>query len=136
MKARVLALCTTIAASLLAGCTDGPDRPPLALPATDQFRPGVCRDIADPVLALGHLTYDRAGATKLPTGDYPFLAEQGGKLLAARDRADAPTQDRLTAVLTAIGFVRLRTGKAYDPHLMTDLETARAALQAECVRPG
>jgi hypothetical protein len=141
MKARVLALSLTIAALAgsaglagLAGCTaDRPGRPPLTLPATDQFKTGVCRDSADPILALGKLTYDRAGAKTLPAGDYPFLVEQGEKLLAVRDRAEPAVVERMNAVLAAIGFVRIRTGKTYDPQLMVDLETARAALQSECV---
>jgi len=112
MKARAFAVSLTIAAlapaSLLAGCgADNPARPKLTLPAADSFRAGACRDAADPILALGRLTYDRA---------------------------DATVQERMNDVLAAIGFVRIRTGKTYDPRLMTDLETARAALQTECVR--
>jgi hypothetical protein len=139
MKARAFAVSLTIAAlvpaSLLAGCgADNPARPKLTLPAADSFRAGACRDAADPILALGRLTYDRAGRKTLPAGDYPFLVEQGEKLLAVRDRADATVQERMNDVLAAIGFVRIRTGKTYDSRLMTDLETARAALQTECVR--
>jgi hypothetical protein len=139
MKARALAVSLTIAAlapaSLLAGCgADHPARPKLALPAADSCRAGACRDAADPILALGKLTYDRAGKKTLPAGDYTFLVEQGEKLLAVRERADATVQERMNDVLAAIGFVRIRTGKTYDPRLMTDLETARAALQTECVR--
>jgi hypothetical protein len=47
---------------------------------------------------------------------------------------DSPKQAlsaHIDAVLTAIGFVRLRPGKAYDPQLLRDLEGARAA----CSRP-
>jgi hypothetical protein len=144
MKARVLAVSLTItalaAAAGLAGLAacgaDKPDRPPLVLPAAGDFKGGVCRDAADPILALGKLTYDRAGAKKLPAADYPFLVQQNDKLIAVRDRAEPAVKDRLNAVLQAIGFVRIRPGKAYDPQLMTDLETARAALQSECVDQG
>ena len=138
MKARAFAVSLTIAAlapaSLLAGCGADNPRPKLTLPAADAFRAGACRDAADPILALGKLTYDRAGKKTLPAGDYTILVEQGEKLLAVRDRADATVQERMNDVLAAIGFVRIRTGKTYDPRLMTDLETARAALQTECVR--
>jgi hypothetical protein len=137
MKARAFAVSLTIAAlapaSLLAGCGADNPRPKLTLPAADSFRAGACRDAADPILALGKLTYDRAGKKTLPAGDYTFLVEQGEKLLAVRERADATVQERMNDVLAAIGFVRIRTGKTYDPRLMTDLETARAALQTECV---
>src|SRR3954453_13515947 len=86
MKARAFAVSLTIAAlapaSLLAGCgADNPARPKLTLPAADSFRAGACRDAADPILALGKLTYDRAGKKALPAEDYTFLVEQGEKLL-------------------------------------------------------
>jgi hypothetical protein len=141
MKARVLTVFLTIVAFAgaagVAGCTaDKPGRPPLALPAADSFKPGVCRDAADPILALGKLTYDRAGAKKLAASDYAFLVEQGERLLAVRERAEPALQERMNGVLAAIGFVRIRPGKVYDPQLMTDLETARAALQSECVKQG
>jgi hypothetical protein len=144
MKARVLAVSLTLTALAtgagLAGLSacgdDRPDRPPLMLPAASDFKTGVCRDAADPILALGELTYDRAGAKKLPAGDYAFLVQQNDKLVAVRDRAEPAVRDRMNAVLQAIGFLRIRPGKAYDPHLMTDLETARAALQSECVGQG
>ena len=144
MKARVLTVSLILAAlagaagltGLVACGADGSDRPPLKLPAADSFRPGACRDAADPVLALGKLTYDRAGAKTLPAGDYPFLVEQTDKLLAVKERAEPPVLERVNALLTSIGFVRIRPGKAYDPQLMIDLENTRAALQAECVRQG
>jgi hypothetical protein len=144
MRVRVLAVSLTIAALAgsaamagLAGCdADKPGRAPLVLPAADDFRPGACRDAADPILALGRLTYDRDGAGKLPAGDYPFLVEQNDKLIAVRDRAQPAVRDRMSTVLMAIGFVRIRPGKAYDPQLMTDLETARAALQSQCTGQG
>jgi hypothetical protein len=142
MKARVLTVSLILAALAGAAGVTGlvacgaDDRPPLKLPAADSFRPGACRDAADPVRALGKLTYDRTGAKSLPAGDYPFLVEQSDKLLAVRDRAEPAVLERVNAVLTSIGFVRLRPGKAYDPQLMTDLENTRAALQDECVRQG
>jgi len=144
MKVRVLAVCLTITALAgsaavagLAACgADQPGRAPLVLPAASDFTPGTCRDAADPILALGKLTYDRAGATTLPAGDYPFLAQQNDKLVPVRDHAEPAVRDHLNAVLTAIGFVRIRPGKAYNPQLITDLEAARAALQSACVKQG
>jgi hypothetical protein len=144
MKARVLTVSLILAAlagaagvtGLVACGADGSDRPPLTLPAADSFRPGACRDAADPVLALGRFSYDRAGAKTLPASDYAFLVEQVDKLLAVKERAEPAVLERVNALLTAIGFVRIRPGKAYDPRLMTDLEDTRAALQDECVRQG
>lgn len=129
-----------VAVSLLgagaAACTrDRPARPPLTLPAADRFRPGACADAADPVLALGRFTYDRAGADRLPRADYPFLAEQSRRLVAVRDatQTDPAVRDRLVTLLISLGFVRVRPGAAYDPTLLSDLETARAAVQDTCV---
>jgi hypothetical protein len=145
MKARILAISLTTAAlatgagtAALTACNPNPpDRPPLMLPATTAFTPGTCRDAADPILTLGEYTYNRAGATKLPATDYTFLIEQNNKLVTIRDNAEPTTiRDHMNAVLTAIGFVRLRPGKAYHPQLITDLETARAALQTQCVNQG
>jgi hypothetical protein len=143
MKPRVLVVSLTILAAAAAGAagiaaagSDPPRRAPLTLPAADSFRTGPCRDAAEPILALGRLTYDRDGATKLPATDYPFLKEQADKLAAVRDRAEPALQERFAAVLTAIGFVRIRPGAAYDPQLIEDLESARASLQNTCVTQG
>jgi hypothetical protein len=138
MKARASAVLLIIAALAAgpAGCgADPPRRAPLTLPAADSFQPGACRDAADPILALGRLTYDRDGVKSLSAGDYTILVEQGEKLIGVRDRTEPALRERVNAVLSAIGFVRIRPGKAYDPQLMKDLETARAALQSACVRP-
>jgi hypothetical protein len=143
MKARVLVVSLTMLAAAAAGAagiaacgSDGPQRAPLALPAAESFRAGPCRDAADPILALGRLTYDRDGATALSAGDYQILVEQAQKLVAVRDRAEPALQEPMTAVLTAIGFVRIRPGRTYDPQLMKDLEAARANLQNTCVDQG
>jgi hypothetical protein len=143
MRPRLLAVALTILATAAAGAagiaacgSDAPERAPLTLPAADSFRTGPCRDAADPILALGKLTYDRDGAPSLQASDYQVLVEQAQKLLAVRDRAEPAMQERIQAVLTAIGFVRIRPGKTYDPQLMKDLESARATLQGTCVDQG
>jgi predicted small lipoprotein YifL len=138
MRTRALAVAVLVAAVgvLAAGCgDDGPRRPPLTLPTADRFADGACADAAGPVLALGRFTYDRDGAAALPAADYPFLREQSEKLAAVRNRAEPPVRDRVTAVLSSIGFIRVRPGKAYDPQLVRDLEVARADLQKTCLRP-
>jgi hypothetical protein len=130
---RVLAsaLAAAAIAVFAAGC--GAGRPPLSLPAADSFRAGTCRQAADPVLALGRFAYDRDGAKSLAEADYTLLVDQGNKLLALRDKAEPDISRRISAVLTSIGFVRIRPGTSYDPQLLRDLEAARLQLQNACL---
>jgi hypothetical protein len=121
------------AVAIGAAVTGGPRRPPLKLPAASAFPEGTCRDAADAVLALGRFTYDNAGAKRLPAASYPFLKQRSEQLAAVREGAEQALSGRIDAVLTAIGFLRLRPGKAYDPQLLRDLETTRADLQQTCV---
>ncbi|GAA1038779.1 hypothetical protein GCM10009557_55740 [Virgisporangium ochraceum] len=63
-------------------------------------------------------------------------AVTGGGTPTATPSADPAQQalsPRIDPVLTAIGFLRLRPGRAYDPALLRDLEDARSALQRACV---
>ena len=139
MRTRVLislAVATVAAAAAVAVgvvVTDGPGRPPLKLPAASAFSAGTCQDAADAVLALGRFTYDNADASRLPADSYPFLKQRAEQLAAVREGAEQALSGRIDAVLTAIGFLRLRPGKAYDPQLLRDLETTRADLQQTCV---
>jgi hypothetical protein len=128
-----LAVAAITAVAVGAAVTGGPRRPPLRLPAASAFPEGTCRDAADAVLALGRFTYDHAGASRLPADAYPFLRQRAEQLAAVREGAGQALSGRIDAVLTAIGFVRLRPGKAYDPQLLRDLETTRADLQQTCV---
>jgi hypothetical protein len=156
MKVRTVALALTLVAAVVvvaAAATGGAHRPPLRLPAASAFPDGPCRDVAGPVLALARFTYEHEGEAGLPASAYPFLRQRGEELVmtrkalsgsggsgsggagqqGARDSAEQALSARIDAVLTAIGFVRLRPGRAYDPQLLRDLETARAALQKTCV---
>ena len=128
-----LAVATVAAVAVGAAVTDGPRRPPLRLPAASAFPTGTCRDAADAVLALGRFTYENEGASRLPADSYPFLRQRAEHLAAVREGAEQALSGRIDAVLTAIGFLRLRPGKAYDPQLLRDLETTRADLQQTCV---
>jgi hypothetical protein len=113
-------------------------RPPLVLPAADAFRPGVCRDAAGPISALGRFSHRRALAKRLTDGDRAELATQSGLLVPLRDRvqpaAEPMLADQMVTLLAAIGFVRIRTGPTYDPQLLRDMETARVAVQSTCTR--
>jgi hypothetical protein len=70
-----------------------------------------------------------AGAVAPSTADPPRGTGAG----AAPDPRQQALSPRIDAVLVAIGFMRLRPGKAYDPALLRDLEAARADLQGACV---
>jgi hypothetical protein len=129
-----LLILATLGALTAAGCSSGGgtgNRPPLQLPQASQFKSGTCSTIADPVLALGRFTYERSGAM-LTADDRAKLVVEGEKLVAAK--ADAPQElgDQMMEVLMSIGYVRIRTGKAYDPKLLADVEAARAKLQTAC----
>jgi hypothetical protein len=124
-----------LAAGPLAACGTGsrqPARPPLSLPAADTFHAGTCRRAAGAILALGGFSYAHDGAKRLTDADRAELSTQGNQLAPLRDSAEPPVAQRLGAVLTAIGFVRIRTGPTYDPSLLRDLEAARTSLQAAC----
>ena len=132
MAAAVLA--AVAGAASVAGCTGDSgtgDRAPLALPAASAFKAGTCATIADPVLALGRFTYDKAGK-KLSVDDRAAMVAEGEKLRVARDSAEKPIADQISALLMNIGFVRVRVGDTYDPKLLVDVETARTSLQSTC----
>ncbi|HET6213229.1 MAG TPA: lipoprotein [Micromonosporaceae bacterium] len=127
-------LLTAVIALSVAGCSahgGTANRPALHLPDPSAFTSGTCSTIADPVLALGHFTYDKATA-RLTDADRAELVVQGEKLKAARESAEPALADQMMDVLMHIGFVRIRPGKAYDPQLLADVETARQRLQGMC----
>jgi hypothetical protein len=129
----VAALCALAAAGCSAKTGGGTaNRPPLQLPDASTFKTGTCATIADPVLALGRFTYENAGATKLTDEHRAELVVQGQKLVDVKDSASPEMQEMMMDVLMHIGYVRIRTGKTYDPQLLTDVETARQKLQTSC----
>lgn len=123
------ALCALAACSSSPGT---PDRAPLSLPDAAAFKSGTCSTIADPVLALGRFTYDKADATSLTDADRAELVVQGEKLKAAREMAEPALADQMMNVLMSIGFVRIRVGAMYDPQLLSDVEAKRMVLQTTC----
>ena len=124
-------------AAFSAACSDDRsgtrDRAPLTQPAPERFASGACRDAADPILALGRFTYTHEGAKTLGKAEYAELTAQGEKLIPVRERAEPAVADKISAVLTSIGYIRVRPGKSFDPALLRDLETARTQLQNACV---
>jgi hypothetical protein len=136
---RVAALLLAVFA--LAGCSaggamagKGKDRPPLSLPAADSFKAGTCRDAADPILALGKFSYDHADATQLTVAERAQLVDHGNKLVALRETADPAVAERMSELLTSIGFVRIKVGTTYEPRFLQDLESARMKLQTACTQ--
>jgi hypothetical protein len=136
---RVAAL--LLVAFALAGCSaggamagKGKDRAPLTLPAADSFKTGTCREAADPILALGKFSYDHADATQLSVAERAELVDNGNKLLALRDKADPAVAERMSELLTSIGFVRIKVGTTYEPRFLQDMEAARMKLQNACTQ--
>jgi predicted small lipoprotein YifL len=127
------ALAAALAATLAACGTDAPRRGPLVLPLASTFKMGTCHDVADPVLALGAFAYRYDGAKSLPTAERRRLADTSSRLVALRADADPGLANRLTDLLTSLGFVRLRTGKTYDPQLLRDMDMARVQVQEVCI---
>jgi hypothetical protein len=127
---RILALSTVV---VLAACgAPGKPRPPLGLPIASTFKAGTCHDAAEQVLALGAFAYRRDGAKTLTTDDRAQLARASTRLAALRTASDRMLDARLGDLLTAIGFVRLRVGKTYDPQLLRDMENERLRVQELC----
>lgn len=129
----VAGLATT--GSLLARNHPGP--PPEALPAAAAFRPGTCRVLAEPVLAIARL--DRTLATAdaaLPAGR-ATLADEQRKLIAARPMTEPGLRGPLDALVTSIGFVRLRADShSYAPAVWREADTRRRVVQQLCVGHG
>ena len=133
------ALVTTLAALLVLGtaaCSNAEAaRKPEKLPAAADFQPGPCRAAAQSVLEIAKIAARNDGAKSLSQPDRATLANRQRELLVLTPTADATLGPRLTALTTAIGFVRLRSdSKTYEPALLTDLNTARRAVQSTCVR--
>lgn len=128
--AAVLAL--TVAASA-AACGGGtPSAPAFARPSVDQFRTGTCRDAAPTILAIGDLGLRLRSSTSVPAGDRQTLVAEQKRLQALRTSEELA--DPVRALVTAIGFVRIRIdGNTYDPRLMSALVAEQQRLVASCV---
>lgn len=141
MRNRSLAIVVSLVVSLVAvaglaaGCGNDRDkgRAPLWLPAAGSFKQGNCAAAAEPVLALGEFAYRRQDAARLSDGDREVLRVNSDKLDAARKGAEPAVAAKVDDVQAAVGFMRLRTGKSYEPKLLRDMESARVVLQTACV---
>jgi hypothetical protein len=127
---RWILLVPLAALALTAGCGD--KRPPLKQPSADSFKTGTCRDAADAVLALGKFAYDNDGKKSLTVADRDKLRDQANKLIVLRSAAEAPLDQQLQDLITAVGFVRLRVEPTYDPQLLKDMGAAQNTVQKTC----
>jgi hypothetical protein len=148
LRAAALVLCLGPVACT-AGCSaaDAGSPAPEKLPAAADFRPGLCRSGAEPILELARIAARNDGARTVSAKDRTALGDRQRELLAlgadpasadpaSADAASADTALRapLTDLTTAIGFVRIRLdGKTYEPMLLRDMDAARRALQSRCL---
>jgi hypothetical protein len=137
-------LSTTAAAGLLlatvAACSPGDStvdaagKTPEKLPATSEFRDGTCRAAAEPILELARLAARNERAKAIPIEDRTALTARQQELLRLAPTASADVRAPLTALTTAIGFVRIRQDtRTYEPTLLRDMDAARRQLQRDCV---
>jgi len=138
LRAAALVLCLGPVACT-AGCSaaDAGSPAPEKLPAAADFRPGLCRSGAEPILELARIAARNDGARTVSAKDRTALGDRQRELLALGAdpaSADAALRAPLTDLTTAIGFVRIRLdGKTYEPMLLRDMDAARRALQSRCL---
>jgi hypothetical protein len=134
-RSLAFALSLVAVAAFAVGCgADKKDtRAPLWLPAAGSFKAGTCRNAAEAVLALGEFAYRHQDAKRLSDADREQLRVNSDKLDTAGKGAESAVAGKVDSVQAAVGFMRLRTGKSYDPALLRDMENARVALQTLCV---
>lgn len=89
--------------------------------------------VEDSAAAAGDGTVGEQAVGEQANSEQAVRGQPVGEQPDAGDGLEQALSRRLQAVLTAIGFVRLRPGKAYDPQLLRDLERARAELQQTCL---
>jgi hypothetical protein len=132
----VLATAGSVLAAREARPAHRPAAPPVpaeVLPPAAAFRPGTCRTIAEPVLAIARLHPTLATATTVSPTDRTRLAGEQRKLIAARAAAEPDLGTPLDGLVTSIGFVRLRADThSYDPALWHEADARRRAVQQLC----
>ena len=103
------------------------------LPEPTAFRAGTCRTIAEPLLAVARLEPALAGAREVPAADLGRVAAAQKRLLAAHPRAEADVAVPLRDLVTALGYVRLRSdSRSYDPAVWREADLRRRAVQGLC----
>jgi hypothetical protein len=106
----------------------------------EHLAPGVCRSLADPLRALGELTWryrdggDGRGG-RLPAEQRRQLRPWSEQLMAARAAtqvADPILAARLDSLIAAVGAVRLLATGASDGPLLIAIDADRLAVLARC----
>lgn len=119
-----------LAGLLSAGCSgdDGPDQP-----GPEAFAAGTCRQLADPVLALGR-DLRKLGDSKAPPMDVRNrIRDEQKKVRDVLPSAPADLMPVVQDLVTAVGVVRLSSDtNSYEPSLSTKALAAYDALVARC----
>jgi hypothetical protein len=131
LLAAACALAVSACSSSGSGTSTAADRP-LQLPAASAFKTGTCATIAEPVLAIGRFTHEKAKATELTMADRAVLVARGEEVKSALQGADQALADQMLNMLISIGFVRIQIGSTYKPELLAEVENQRTQLQTMC----
>jgi hypothetical protein len=103
------------------------------LPDPNAFRPGSCRSVAEPVIALARMDPHLRSARTVSASQRAELSHQQKVLQAARAGAEPTVADSLDHLVDAIGWIRLRSDTGtYDPRLWRDVNDRRHDLQRTC----
>lgn len=106
-------------------------------PAVEDFTVGVCRDAAPDVLELRDVVGDLGDDARLPDEDKQALRDAQGRLNQTVQDATGEGIEQLTALVEAVGLLRIRAdGNTYDPVLADDVRAAHDRVVAACTQPG
>jgi hypothetical protein len=111
-----------------------PSAPPEAVPPATAFRPGACRAIAAPVVALARLDRTLASARSISAADRGLITTEQRRLRTARPSAEPDLGPPLDDLITSIGYVRLRSDThSYDRRVWATADDHRRVVQRICV---
>jgi len=132
MRTKTTLIAAGLAALALAAAGCGGNDEKLLRPGRDQFHTGTCYDAAPAILALGDTAIRLRGASEVSTVDRATL--DAGQKELRKLRTSAELEKPVKNLVTAIGFVRLRTdSNTYEPRLMDDLLTAEQQVVKGCI---
>ncbi|MBG0567936.1 hypothetical protein [Actinoplanes aureus] len=104
-----------------------------ALPAADEFAPGVCRDAADTILALARVTR-QTDVAAVSDADRAELRTLQTRIWELRTEATGAVLDSMTDVVLNLGYLRVRLDtRSAEPQYLEQAEAARARLEKTCL---